>query len=78
MLKKYWDYNIIGIIIEKSPIISAIDTALNLISFGKWAEAKKKYNYDDLYHLYLIITLDLRNGKTKRLLLEKNQSINIS
>jgi hypothetical protein len=49
-----------------------------LISLGKWADAKKKYNYDDLYHLYLILTLDLGGGKTKRLLLEKNQSINIS
>ena len=78
ILKKYGDYNITGIIIEKSPIIGAIDTALNLISLGKWETAKKKYNYDDLYHLYLILTLDLGGGKTKRLLLEKNQSINIS
>lgn len=78
MLKKYGNYNITGIIIEKTPIISIIDKAINLISLGKWAEAKKKYNYDDLYHLYLIITLDLGGGQTKRLLLEKNQSINIS
>jgi hypothetical protein len=78
MLKKYGNYNVIGIVIEKSPIISAIDKALNLISLGKWAEAKKKYNYDDLYHLYLILTLDLGEGKTKKILLEKNQSINIS
>ena len=78
MLKKYGNYNIMGIIIEKTPIISIIDKAINLISLGKWAEAKKKYNYDDLYHLYLIITLDLGGGQNKKLVLEKNQSINIS
>ena len=78
MLKKYGDYNITGLIIEKSPIISMIDKAINFISLGKWESVKKKYNYDVLYHLYLIITLDLGNGQTKKLLLEKNQSINIS
>lgn len=77
ILKKYGDYNISGIIIEKTPIISIIDKAINLISLGKWAEAKKKYNYDDLYHLYLIVSVTA-GGQTKRLLLEKNQSINIS
>ena len=78
ILKKYGNYNVIGIIIKKSPIISVIDKALNLISLGKWADSKKRYNYDDLYHLYLILTLDLGESNFKKLLLEKNQSINIS
>lgn len=78
MLKKYGNYNITGLIIEKSPIIGMIDKALNFISLGKWESVKKKYNYDDLYHLYLIVTLDLGNGQFKKLVLEKNQSINIS
>jgi hypothetical protein len=78
MLKKYGAYNITALTIEKTPILGIIDKAINLISLGKWETVKKEYNYDDLYHLYIIVTLDLGNGNSKKLVLEKNQSINIS
>ena len=41
MLKKYGNYNITGIIIEKTPILSIIDKAINLISFEN-PEVKKR------------------------------------
>lgn len=39
------------------PIDKTIDKVLNIISVGKWAQNKKKYSYDDLFHLYAYINL---------------------
>ena len=40
---------------------------MNLITLGKWKEIKG--NYDKMYHLYAVLTLD----SGKKLLLEKNE-----
>ena len=77
MLKKYGNFEITNIEVRRDPIINVIDKALNLISLGKWDDLKKKYDFDKLYHLYLIFTINY-NGARKEILAEKNQSINIS
>lgn len=56
------------ITVSRKPIISAIDKIANFVSLGKWNENKKKLNYDNVFHLFMTITLD--NGKTFKL--EKN------
>jgi hypothetical protein len=76
-LKKYGNYEIVNMEVRRDPIIKVIDTALNLVSLGKWEELKKKYNFDKLWHLYMIFTINM-NGQRKDILVEKNQSINIS
>jgi hypothetical protein len=76
-LKKYGGFPIVNIEIQKTPIISVIDKAINLVSMGKWDELKKKYAFDKLFHLYAIFTVSI-NGSRKQILVEKNQSINIS
>jgi hypothetical protein len=76
MLKKYGDYEITNIEIVRTPIMSIIDKALNLVSFGKFDELKKKYNYDDMNHLYAIFTVNI-NGIRKPILVEKNEVINV-
>jgi len=76
-LKKYGDYEIVNMEVRRDPIIKVIDTALNLVSLGKWDKLKKEYNFDKLYHLYMIFTINM-NGQRKDILVEKNQSINIS
>jgi len=77
MLKKYGNSEITNIEIQRSPIIGVIDKALNLVSLGKWEDLKTKYNFDKLYHLYAIFTINY-NGQRKPILVEKNQSINVS
>ena len=44
MLKKYGGFEIVNIEIVRTPIMSIIDKAINLVSMGKFNELKKKYN----------------------------------
>lgn len=76
-LKKYGAYEITNIEIRRDPIMSVIDSALNLVSLGKFDILKKKYNYDDMNHLYAIFTVNM-NGQRKPILVEKNEVINIT
>lgn len=51
-----------------------IEKAFNIISAGKWERLKKDYYRDNLFHIFIVITLE--NGITY--LLEKNSVININ
>jgi hypothetical protein len=72
LLNKYGDNIVVGIRIGRTPLPSVLTKILNLITFGGFNKLVSK-SYDDLFHLFSIITLD--NGVT--ILAEKNQSINM-
>ena len=72
-LMKYGDYNIDNLMIYRTPINSMIDKALNIFSFGKFAEMKKKYGFDTFFHLALVAEV-----KGKNVIIEKNEVINVS
>lgn len=74
LLDRYGNDVIESIEIRRNPISSFLDKALNVLSFGSWADLKKKYGYDQFFHLFLVISL--KTGK--KFLLEKNQTINLS
>ncbi len=74
MLKKYGNIPIESITIYREPIKTFVDIALNLISLGQWNQQKKNYAYDDLFHLYMIITLE--NGLHVRI--DKNHVLETS
>jgi len=78
ILKKYGFCGIISMNVYRTPISSAIDSALNSISFGTWNKQKKKYNYDKLFHLALVVTVQCRDRETVDIIIEKNEVINIS
>ena len=78
ILEQYGDANVIKLTIIREPIKRFIDYALNIISLGRWGEAKKRLNYDKLFHLYMIATLQLPNGNKGYLKFEKNEVINIT
>jgi hypothetical protein len=71
--KKYGDIRIRNITVCKNPIQKTFDTIINVISFGNFGKMKDKLNYDDMFHLFLMIELD--TGQLVRL--EKNQVLNI-
>lgn len=71
--KKYGDIKIKSITVCKKPIEKTFDSIINLVSLGQFQKNKDKLNYDDMFHLYLL--LELENGKLVRL--EKNQVMNI-
>jgi hypothetical protein len=62
MLRMVGDKTITKLQIYKAPLKEAFNTALDLISLGKWSKAKKKFGFDTFFHLGLLATLD--DGQT--------------
>ena len=73
ILKKYGDQKIVAIRVGRRPISSMVEKAFNLISLGKWKKLRKKYYYDKLFHLFLVLTLE--DGT--KLSFEKNDIVNM-
>ncbi len=71
-LKKYGNIQIKSLTIYRTPIMKMIDKAIDYISLGKFSSLKKKYGFDDLFHLALIA-----NVENKNIVIEKNEVINI-
>ena len=69
-MNKYGEYKITSAKIRRQPISFAIDKILNLISLGNFASAKKQLNYPDMFHLGILLNLELEGQKTS-LVLEK-------
>lgn len=70
-LSNHGHANIIKIVVGKSPVKSVITNILNVMSLGQFKKKINEYNYDDVFHLFMIIYLD--NGIS--LLTEKNEVI---
>lgn len=74
-LKKFMDENndrkITSVQLGRKPIISPVRKALDALSFGGFSRKAKEMNYDDVYHNYLIVTLD--DGR--KIKLEKNHVV---
>jgi hypothetical protein len=64
---------IVSIQAFRQPIVKAIDSILNVLSFGTLSKAKQDLHIDELFHLYTICTME--NGRTYRI--EKNQVVNL-
>lgn len=58
----------------RMPIQSAIKTVSNIATAGKIGKKQKELNYDDVYHLFLIITFE--NGE--QFSIEKNETVIIT
>jgi hypothetical protein len=63
--------------IARTPLFIGWDVALDYMSNNRWFELKKKYGFDKLFHLSLLVTVDHNNSPTQ-VVLEKNERINIS
>lgn len=57
LMDTYGDYIITNIFIRRKPIFDVLDKVLNILSLGKLAEAKAKYNYDKLFHLSMVFAV---------------------
>ena len=71
ILEKYGDKLITVFKVYRKPLDSKIKKVANLVTLGKLDKNVKKLGYDDLFHLYAILTLD--DGTD--ILIEKNQSV---
>ena len=70
-LKKYPDVNIREIRVCRKPIKKEFTKIMNWVSGGELEKVKKKYDYDDIFHLYAFLILD--NGK--KFFVEKNEIV---
>jgi hypothetical protein len=77
-LSKYGDGKIVSISVCRDPIQKFIKTFFNVLTFGEFERKIKQYNYDDLYHLYFLITFQLTDGQLRTVLIEKNHVVNIT
>ncbi len=72
-LEEFGNDPIESIELVRTPIKSMLNTALNVISLGRWDLLKSKYAFDKLFHLGMVVRLGSKN-----ILVEKNEVINIS
>ena len=76
-LKELGRYPITSITLSRAPIQRILSKMLDFISFGAFSRAQKRYGYDRLYHLSMVVDLDV-NGVNRKVVVEKNAVINIS
>ena len=44
--------------LTRVPLTKMLDRAINVLSFGSWGKLKKKYGYDQMFHLSMVLRLD--------------------
>jgi len=65
---------IVRLRVVRTPIEGALNRLLNILSFGKMKRMKRKHNFNDYFHLYLVAGLE--DGK--EVVMEKNERVNVS
>ncbi len=73
IIDKYGNSDIIEIYISRKPIMGVITNLLNVMTLGKLKERMKQKNYDELFHLRLMV----RIKGNKVISVEKNERINM-
>jgi hypothetical protein len=76
-LEAFGDATITGITLSRAPIPSFFRKVINTISFGKFEEALKRYGYDRIFHLSMLVDVE-KAGVHRRIVIEKNAVININ
>ncbi len=74
--ENYGDCMLNSIQIRKRPIESIYEKLLSLGSFGVWDECKKNANFDEIYHIVLILGF-IHNSKQYYVLVERRETINV-
>lgn len=74
IIKRKGNKKIVELSVCRKPVTTIMQKALNLFTRGKWEAVKAKYNYDDIFHLYLIMKLE--DGSVYSI--EKNQRVKIT
>jgi len=74
IVKRYGAETIKAIEVGRDPVLPALKGVLNAISGGEFGKRVDKAEYDDLFHLFAVITL----ASGKKIMTEKNEVIIIS
>lgn len=76
-IKDHGQDKIVAMSICRKPVQKFVTKVLNALSLGNLFENLKKYNYDDLFHLYMVLVVEDSKKKQKVIVLEKNHVVNI-
>ena len=87
LIKQYGDKRVMQVTILRKPVQGGVQKLLYLITLGGFNRAKNEMKYDEVYHLYVNMTLD--NGQTDgpvphgvrpsaTIGIEKNQRVNVA
>lgn len=76
-INEYGGWRIFKMNVYRKPVEGAIDTALNLISLGKFNDGKEAGGYEKFYHLGLFCVLGNERGTFANVICEKNEAIHI-
>jgi len=68
---------VVGVVLSRAPIKGFLRKTLNVLSLGKFEEAMKRYGHDRLFHLSMIVDVDV-GGVVRKVVLEKNAVVSIS
>lgn len=69
---------VVAITLSRAPIKTFLRKALDVVSLGAFSKAAAKYGFDKLFHLSMLVDVDMGGGSRKRVVVEKNAVINIS
>jgi hypothetical protein len=72
-INKYGNKFINAMLIYRTPLSSKVNTFLNLLSFGKLDSIKKKYGFDEFFHLALVCNIENKN-----IMCQKNSVVDIT
>jgi len=77
LIERYGNMPIHSICLYREALGRGVNTLTNILSAGQMGQLKKKYGFDDMYHLYMILTVQESIDKLVPILIEKNEVINI-
>lgn len=70
------DKKIVSVEVGRTPIYSGIEKAMNILSFGKFDKTKRRLDYDEVYHQYMIVNFDDgTNAKIERNHVVENKKV---
>jgi hypothetical protein len=73
LLQKYGSYRIIDVLVGRHPIAAAIKSILNITQAGQLNDKLKKMQYDDIYHLFMLVKIANPNNMNERLILKSHK-----
>jgi len=74
ILDKYGNSSIWGMKVVRTPLSSGLNRLLNIMSLGKMKRMKNKHEYNDYFHLFLVVDI----GNNRNIVIEKNERVSIS
>jgi hypothetical protein len=77
LIAQYGNLPVKSICIYREPLAKGVNMLTNALSAGQMGGLQKKYGFDEMYHLYMVITIQETQDKLIPILIEKNEVINI-